>query len=69
MRKHLVNLDDRQWDYLRTTAESFGISASSMLRRLLDSYAPIANAVSSGAVVVGLYAQTTSGKVWVGKGF
>ena len=66
---HLINIYDNQWKMLRSLASKTGLSASEHIRRLIDIASPAHSQVLSGAQVLGVQVCTTSGNVWIGRGY
>ena len=54
---------------LKEVSAKSKMPASEVIRRMLDAFLPLHNGVLSGAMVLGIKAVTTSGEVWIGKGF
>ena len=62
-------LSDDQLSYLRELSDHTRLSVADHLRRMVDAYACLHGMSMSGAVVFGVQGHTSSGAVWIGKGY
>jgi hypothetical protein len=61
-------IEEEQMTRLRQVSQATGVSMAHQLRKYLESLTQVQGMVLSGATVLGIYAHTTSGQVWIGKG-
>ena len=54
---------------LKEVSDKVKLPSSEIIRRMLDAFLPLHNSILSGAMILGIKAVTTSGEVWIGKGF
>jgi predicted transcriptional regulator len=69
MQRFDLYLEDRHLKTLRTLAHQTGLSVAEHVRRAVDAHEAVHGERLSGAVVLGVVARTTSGDVWIGKGY
>jgi hypothetical protein len=65
----IFNLPNDHKETLMKLSEKTGLTLSEHLRRMVVSYQPIMEKALSGAMVVGVEVHTTSGSVWIGRGY
>ena len=63
------HVTDSQGYILKDLASKSNSSVSDVLRRMVESFAMLHGPVMSGATVIAIEALTTSGRVWIAKGF
>jgi hypothetical protein len=63
------HISDSNWDLLKKSSKKAGISITSIISRLFEAHSPYMIGSLSGAMVLGIQAITTSGTVWISKGF
>ncbi len=61
-------LDERHEQILKGLSYQTDLGITGVIRRMLDSFAPLQGMMISGAMVVGIRAVTTSGNIWVSRG-
>ena len=69
MTSFLFSLPEDHKELLQSVSRETGLSMAEHLRRAVSSHAVLFGHSLSGAVVLGIKAVTSSGEVWIGRGF